>query len=99
MKCSLVGRAWAFSISLSLLVGCSRALGGGSPLLDGVEDPICEMGEQWLSQGCCAVNELLGGRALQKCKSSSYLLLIIDIFIHCNKQDRNSAVMVGSADV
>lgn len=27
------------------------------------------------------------------------LLLIIDIFIHCNKQDESSRVMVGSADL
>lgn len=68
-------------------------------MLDVMECPTCEMGEQWLLQGCCAVNEFLGGRALQKCKSSSYLLLIIDMFIHCKKQDGNSRATVGSADL
>lgn len=28
-EAQLMGRSWVFSISLSLLVGCSRALGGG----------------------------------------------------------------------
>jgi len=81
------------------MTACSRALGGGTPLLDVVDCPVCEMGEQWLSQGCCAINELLGGRTLQKCRSSFYLLLIIDIFICYKKQDENSRVMVGSADL
>lgn len=99
MKCYPVGGAWVFSINLSLLVGCPRVLRGGTSLLDMVDSPICEMGQQWLLQGCCAVNELLGGRALQKCKWSTYLLLIIDIFIHCNKQSGNSRVMVDSADL
>lgn len=35
---------------LLLLVGCSRALGGGTPTL---ECPVCEMGEQWLCKALC----------------------------------------------
>lgn len=36
-----------------LLVGCSRALGGDTPLLDVMEYPVCEMGQQWLCKALC----------------------------------------------
>lgn len=67
-------------------------------LLDVVAGPVYETGEQWLSQGCCAISKFLGGSVLQKCKPS-YLLLIVDIFICCQKQDGNSGVMAGLADL
>lgn len=37
-----------------LLGGCSGALGGGTALLDVMEYPGCEMGEQWLCQALCS---------------------------------------------
>lgn len=47
---------------------------------------------KWENNGSarpCVLNELLRGRARQKCKSSS-LAVNYDLFIHCNKEDGSS---------
>lgn len=72
MKCSLVCSALA-----SPAAGLFRALGGGTPLLGVMGCPVCGMGEQWLCEVLCFVNELLRERADHLLN----LLLIIDIFI------------------
>lgn len=72
--------------------GLFQALGGGTSLLDVVEYPICAMGEQWLTSS-------LEEGTYRSANNLLYLLLIMDIFLHCNKQDGNSRVMVGSSDL
>lgn len=98
VKCSLVGTAWVFSIGLScwwLFQGPWRR---HSPAgCDGV--PCLWNGRTMALQGFVLLTSSSEEGPYRSANHLLDLLLIIDIFIHCHKQEGSSMVMVGSADL